>query len=431
MAVTSSPTTYTADDERALRNAVQHAVHRTPITDLHTHLYAPPFGDLLLWGIDDLLTYHYLIAEALRVAPITPGAFYQLSKTQQADLIWEQLFVQRTPISEACRGVVTVLSKLGLDPAANDLNEYRAWFRAQSVEDYVDRIFDIANVRSVVMTNDPFDEQERPVWERGYTGDGRFQAALRIDPLLNDWPNAAKRLASWGYKVDVGLSDATCGEVRRFLSDWLQRMDARYCAVSLPPDFTYPDESPRSTIIRDCVLPAAREHGVPFALMIGVTRQVNPALRLAGDGVGKADLTPLQRLCAENPDNRFLCTVLSRENQHELAVMARKFPNLMIFGCWWFLNNPSLIEEMTRMRIELLGLSFIPQHSDARILDQLVYKWAHSRDVIARVLADKFADIARAGRPVMQAEIDRDVARLLDTNAQDVLGTGDRNLTVE
>jgi hypothetical protein len=27
----------------------------------------------------------------------------------------------------------------------------------------------------------------------------------------------------------------------------------------------------------------------------------------------------------------------------------------MPFGCWWFLNNPSLVEEITRERIEMLG----------------------------------------------------------------------------
>jgi hypothetical protein len=26
----------------------------------------------------------------------------------------------------------------------------------------------------------------------------------------------------------------------------------------------------------------------------------------------------------------------------------------MVSGCWWFLNIPSLIEEMTSMRLELL-----------------------------------------------------------------------------
>ena len=46
--------------------AVEEAVTRTPVSDIHTHLYDPAFGSLLLWGIDDLLTYHYLVAESFR-----------------------------------------------------------------------------------------------------------------------------------------------------------------------------------------------------------------------------------------------------------------------------------------------------------------------------------------------------------------------------
>ena len=74
-------------------------------------------------------------------------------------------------------------------------------------------------------------------------------------------------------------------------------------------------------------------------------------------------------------------------------------------------EHPTLIEEMTRLRLELLGLSFTPQHSDARVLDQLIYKWRHSRRVVAEVLMDEYADLARrAGNP--RAEIQRDVQSL-------------------
>ena len=42
------------------------------IIDVHTHLCPASFGHLLLRGIDELLTYHYLIAETLRwVWPVT------------------------------------------------------------------------------------------------------------------------------------------------------------------------------------------------------------------------------------------------------------------------------------------------------------------------------------------------------------------------
>ena len=120
----------------------------------------------------------------------------------------------------------------------------------------------------------------------------------------------------------------------------------------------------------------------------------------------------VRALCAQFPDNKFLVTVLARENQHELCVLARKFRNLHVFGCWWFTNVPYIVEEMTRMRLELIGLSVTPQHSDARVLDQLIYKWQHSRKVISRVLVDKYRDLADTGWQPSEAEIKRDAANL-------------------
>jgi hypothetical protein len=111
--------------------------------------------------------------------------------------------------------------------------------------------------------------------------------------------------------------------------------------------------------------------------------------------------------------------MLSRENQHELCVAARKFGNLMVFGCWWFMNNPTLIEEITRLRVELLGTSFVPQHSDARVLDQLIYKWAHSLHVIARVLARRYEELHDAGWAVRREDIARDVRLLMHDNFND------------
>ena len=80
------------------------------------------------------------------------------------------------------------------------------------------------------------------------------------------------------------------------------------------------------------------------------------------------------------------------------------------------MNNPSLVEEITRERLELLGTSFIPQHSDARVLDQLLYKWPHSRSVIARVLIDKYSDLAHTGWWLSETIIRRDVRRLFADN---------------
>ncbi len=410
---------YKRGNESALRGAVSRVVRETPITDLHTHLYAPPFGSLLLYGVDELLTYHYLIAEAFRATRMPYDQYWALSKREQADLIWNTLFIERSPISEACRGVLTSLDKLGLDIASRNLDSYRAYFANAEPDAHVNRVLAAANVRDVVMTNDPFDDVERPAWEAGYRDDKRFHAALRIDPLLNNYIYASEVLRGWGYGASTHVDAAALGEVRRFLSDQVKRMNALYMAVSLPPDFAFPDDTLRTQLIAECIVPVAAEHNIPFALMIGVKRAVNPALKLAGDGVARADVGAVERLCAKFPRNKFMVTMLARENQHELCVAGRKFPNLFVFGCWWFLNNPSLIEEMTRMRLELLGLSVTPQHSDARVLEQVIYKWEHSRAIIAKVLEEKYCDLLNTGWTVSDVEIARDVKGLLGGNFWD------------
>lgn len=73
------------------------------------------------------------------------------------------------------------------------------------------------------------------------------------------------------------------------------------------------------------------------------------------------------------------------------------------------------------MRVELLGPSFVPQHSDARILDQLVYKWDHSRQVIGRVMKEKFADLAAAGWAVTKEQVGQTARAFLDNNYQSFL----------
>ena len=137
----------------------------------------------------------------------------------------------------------------------------------------------------------------------------------------------------------------------------------------------------------------------------------------------------MERLCGEFPDNRFLISVLSRENQHELCVYARKFANLMPFGCWWFLNNPSVVEEITRERLEMLGTSFIPQHSDARVLEQVIYKWRNTRRTLAPILANSYRLLSEDGRGVTREDIRRDITRLFRGNFETFTRATERQKT--
>ena len=389
-----------------LRAQVDLIVNSAPVADAHTHLFPPEFNELCLWGIDELLTYHYLTAEALRSARTTYDRFWAMSKTEQADLVWKTLFVDNTPTSEAAQGIISVLDVFGLDTRAPDLKEARAFFNSQRLAEHLDQVFDIARVSGVVMTNDPFDEAEDRLWSSSIGLDGRFSASLRLDSLVNNGDRTA----------------STDARTRAFLDDWIQRRNPVYMALSLPPDFNFPSEDTRDRLLREVILPTAKEHRLALTLMVGVRRGVNPKLRDAGDALGRGDVTSIERLCAEYPDVKFLVTFLSRENQHELCVAARKFSNLMPFGCWWFLNNPSIVSEIVRQRFELLGQSFIPQHSDARVLEQLIYKWKHARRQIADALYESYQQLLDRGRAITAEEISRDVNRLFSGNFNELVG---------
>ena len=402
--------------KEALETVVEETLAATPFIDIHTHLFPPGFGRLAQWGIDDLLTYHYLEAELFRFSAIGPQEYWALNKRQRADLVWKTLFVENAPLSEATRGVIAVLDALGLDTAPVTLEPLREFFRRQKLSDYIPRVFRLAGISSVVMTNDPLDPAEAALWNGEIEPDPRFQAALRLDGILNEWPAHREVLASQGYAVDPDAGGRTLAEMRRFVVDWSMRMKAVYWAVSLPDTFQFPASDIRTQLLAGAILPACRDLGLPLALMLGVRRQVNPALRLAGDASGKADLRALEAMCRDFPDTRCLVSVLSRENQHELCVYARKFSNLMPFGCWWFLNNPSVVEEITRERLEMLGTSFIPQHSDARILEQLIYKWRNTRRTLAPLLAKTYHLLAQDGRSITREDVRRDVTRLFRTN---------------
>jgi len=405
-----------------LRAQVELIVNSTPVADVHTHLFPLEFNEMCLSGIDELLTYHYLTAETFRSAKISFDQFWRLPKTEKADLVWKTLFVDNTPTSEAARGIISVLDVFGLDTRAGNLEEARAFFNSRRLVEQIDQVFDIARVSGVVMTNDPLDEAEGQIWTSGVDVDHRFKSSLRLDRLLNDWDRAAGTLSRRGVSANPDLDEATVTELRRFLDQWIARMRPVYMGVSLPADFKFPDEGARNRLLREVVLPTAKEHGLALTLMVGVRRRVNPNLREAGDGAGRADVTAVENLCAEYPNVKFLATFLSRENQHELCVAARKFNNLMPFGCWWFLNNPSIVSEITRERLELLGTSFIPQHSDARVLEQLIYKWKHARKEIADVLSDTYQQLLLSGRAVTADEIARDVSRLFSGNCKEWVG---------
>ncbi|OEU18027.1 hypothetical protein FRACYDRAFT_184859 [Fragilariopsis cylindrus CCMP1102] len=413
------------NDRDTIRSIVFSEVSSAVAIDLHTHLLPPTHGALCLWGIDELLTYHYLVAEYFITAPpsIIPEQFYAKSKQQQAEIIWKALFIDRSPISEACRGVITVPVTLGLkDEIRNrDLDAVRKFYTSfrndgiAGAERFSQLVYDKAGVKYAVMTNIPFEPTETQHWRptpKEYSNN--YRSACRVDPLL-----AGNKIVVENALKAAGYNNTIDG-AKQFLHDWCDTMKPEYMMASTPHDFVMPED--KGSTGGMVLMKVCEERDIPLALKIGAHRKLNPRLLDAGDGVvAFADGSMLARLCTRFPTVRFLATFLSRTNQHEACVLATKFRNLHLYGCWWFCNNPSIIKEITSMRIEMLGTAFTAQHSDSRVLDQLLYKWPHSRAVIASVLTEEYTKLIESGWSLTRGELRRDIQRLFGSSYEEFM----------
>src|ERR1700761_5400339 len=197
-----------------LAGEIERIVRDTPVFDVHTHQSPPSFEKLFSAGIDDLLTYHYLIAELFRSSVTSVDTFWSLSKPQQADLIWDTLFVRNTPLSEACRGVVCVMTAYGLDPHAPDLRAAREFFEFVEPNDHVEQAMRLAGVSDMVMTNDIFNQDEAEYWQSDAVRHPKLHGALRMDPLLNSWDAASQILDQRGYLANQQIDDSAITSTR-------------------------------------------------------------------------------------------------------------------------------------------------------------------------------------------------------------------------
>jgi hypothetical protein len=385
---------------------IQRIFNQMPAIDMHTHLFPNGFGQYALSGVDELLTYHYLEAEYFRLKELSPEGYFALSKPSRAEVIWDALFVRNTPISEATSGVVAVFETLGLDTHQSTLHESRAYFQSQDPEAHLRNILHIANLDYMIMTNDPLDDGEAAIWRNRPAADSRFRAALRLDRIVE--------------QADTRWSSPD--DLRRFLEQWTACMNPVYMAISLPDLSLFFERSERSHRMQSVILPLCRDLGIPIALMLGVRRGVNPRIGIAADASRRVDLAPLGDICQMFPDNQILTTCLSLENQHELIVLARKFANLTPFGCWWFVNNPSMVRTITEQRIEMLGTTFIAQHSDARVLEQLIYKWRNARNTIGAAYAKSAQRLSSCGYELSPEAVTRDADLLFRGNFSSLCG---------
>lgn len=359
-------------------------VFSTQVVDIHTHLYPSKFKKFYKSGLIELLNYHYLVAEYLSSSRFDPAKFYRLSNFKRARIIWDGLFLKTMPLSTSTMGILKILEKYEIKINKTSFDEVYNEFSKNNLSET--DILNLSGVKEVVMTNNPFEKTEHEIITRNK--DSRYKTSIRLDDLFTDKINFFKDKLS----------------IVEYLGKLIKNYKPVYFAISTN-NF---EELSFKNYFND-VLGVLKKFNIPLMILMGVKRNVNPQFKLAGDGLGAPNLEILEGILRKNTKNIFLVSCLDYSDHFRLNVLARKFSNLKIFGYWWFTNQESIIKNILQLRIEMLNDNFIPQHSDARVIDQLIYKWNDFRNYYVKVYSKKYKQLIEIGYKIKAEDLDKTV----------------------
>lgn len=310
--------------------------------DLHTHLY-PESDSRYLTGFDELLNYHYVLGEFYKTSGKLKKdiqIFNLKSKQEKSEEIWDTLFKNIRPSkynSEHVNGILTCINEFAFDGDNIDLtytynhmtyHQIHSSYKSPSLKNILNR----SGLSSVVATYSPDDKIE---------DNKLIIPSIRLDNTYLSYTKINSKALYYSFSCESS-------ELLSF------------------------------NTLNDSLLYDLKESEIPFWIMLGVKRNVTPYMGLGGDSIGECDISKLIKFANLHPELKIPFSILDSSKIHEAIVASRVTPNLYFSGHWWFNNIPSMIKQTTKMAVDLIGYdNFIHYYSDARVADQLYYKWKH------------------------------------------------------
>lgn len=404
------------DFSEAARDMIWTAAHTAPAVDVRVFGEAPGLAHPGVPGIDALLTTPEILAEFFRrrafrqrecggeAAPAAEvdASILSLAPGELADIVWRQLFVDHSPISEPCRVVLTTMGMFGLDVASGDLRVLREQYAAIPAEERLRKSLSLANVELVLHPVESMAVEEHCA---GRTRHPAFRPVLYLNELLGDWRESARTLRLRGFGLKAKVDEFTPLELRRHLNGEIDRLLPVGLGFDWPEGGCEPGDAGVGRLLRESVLPLCRERELPFFL-----------------GTGSARVDGLGLLWRDFPEVRFLLFP-GRESEFSAAVFAAsRQRNLLLCGPDQPLSYPRVMEDYTGLRLENLGSGFHACHSGADAVEEMVGCWAHQRWVLGRALIRHYGDLWRTGWTYSGDDVRQTVSALLSGNVRGFLG---------
>ena len=386
---------------------LESALSKVPLIDPHSHIdpLAPTAKSL-----DDLLGYHY---------------YTELAHSAG---MGQRLLAKDADPRERCREIVKFLERfdntaqhawfveiartfLGFDndrvTAADADALFDAALKTFAQPDWEARVFAATNLEKIFLTNEFDDPLE------GFDT-SRYVPCLRTDALVFKLhePAVRERLAR-ATGVEVGDAASLRAATRKLFEHFTAK-GAKACAISLPHDFDPAASATFLTLAEHC-----REFGLPFDLMVGVTRDVYPGGVHQGRDLFDrgGSLVQYRQLFNAFPEVKFPVSVLTSAQNQELVAYSWIFPNVVTSGHWWYSNTPAYIGRDLTERLQAVPKTKqVGYYSDAYKLEFVLPKFGMYRRVLAGVLADEYV---RPGRKT-EAEAVALGKRLLRDNVREI-----------
>ena len=383
------------------------ALDAIPLIDPHSHIdpLAPTAKSL-----DDLLGYHYYTELAHSAGmPHDVLAKDADSRVRCREIVqFLERFdntAQHAWFVEIARTFLGFTGDRITAAAADTL--FDAATKTFAQPDWEAQVFTKTNLEKIFLTNE-FDD---PLV--GFDT-ARYVPCLRTDALVFKLhePAVRERLAK-ATGIEVGDATSLRAAIRKLFEHFTAK-GAKACAISLPHNF---DPAASATFL--ILAELCREFGLPFDLMIGVTRDVYPGGVHQGRDLFDrgGSLVQYRELFNQFPEVKFPVSVLTSAQNQELVAYSWIFPNVITSGHWWYSNIPAYIGRDLTERLQAVPKTKqVGYYSDAYKLEFVLPKFGMYRRILAGVLADEYV---RPGRAT-EAEAVALGQRLLRDNVREI-----------
>jgi len=408
--------------EPSLSQRVERMIRDTPIVDPHTHIRSdrPAVPDLAA-----LMGYHWVRTELLAVG------------MPREDLD------PALPADESVLRAIPFLRRM-----RNTAVSWCLYRILRDLYDFHDPHLTAANYRDVL---DRVESSSRdPAWPSAVLRD-RCQIRTYVTSLGNRSDDPAKNPPDVRFMLDahylfcpgaatdlspffdgrtakseyyealasaLGDRPDTAGALARRLHDWLEatvRGDVRFTNTYLPIEtrFVEPDEAATSRVLRGAASGAGlsddeidtlvrfvswktlewhHDHRKAFQIAVGAEYFI-----CDGKSIPRFQdswTSEMARAFHRFGDVRFDLMMASDVLSHEVAVLARQFPNVYVSGYWWHNFTPPMIEKNVALRLMVAPMTKV----GGFLSDAYSVEWAYGKlQVVTKAMASAIAHLVEAG----------------------------------